>query len=186
MAGVRRHQQQPRDHGRPGQYRRQPLPYAQWRPSRRRDPLLRSQQRHLGDLVDRRALSPWAMDPPVVGRFVDGVGTFYSDGTVNGRPARTRFIWSEITPTSARWEQALSTTREDLAGQLDHDVPARLRIAGRRRRSLPNPSTRASEQGDAEPALLDGRTVEPAVMRAQATIPARQYPRRMSPTEVSA
>ena len=49
-----------------------------------------------------------AMDPPVVGRFVDGVGTFHSDGTVNGRPARTRFTWSEITPTSARWEQALS------------------------------------------------------------------------------
>jgi hypothetical protein len=49
-----------------------------------------------------------AMDPPVVGRFVDGVGTFYSDGPVNGRPVRTRFLWSQITPTSARWEQALS------------------------------------------------------------------------------
>ena len=49
-----------------------------------------------------------AMDPPVVGRFVDGVGTFYSDGELNGRPVRTRFIWSHITPKSARWEQALS------------------------------------------------------------------------------
>jgi hypothetical protein len=49
-----------------------------------------------------------ALDPPVKGRFVDGTGTFYSDSTVDGKPQRTRFIWSHITPTSARWEQALS------------------------------------------------------------------------------
>ena len=49
-----------------------------------------------------------ALDPPVKGRFVDGVGTFYSDGIVNGKPQRTRYIWSHITPTSAQWEQALS------------------------------------------------------------------------------
>lgn len=50
-----------------------------------------------------------ALDPPVKGRFEDGVGTFYSDSTVNGKPVRTRFIWSHITPTSARWEQSLSS-----------------------------------------------------------------------------
>jgi len=49
-----------------------------------------------------------ALDPPMKGRFVDGVGTFYSDGELGGRPMRTRFIWSHITPTSARWEQAYS------------------------------------------------------------------------------
>jgi hypothetical protein len=49
-----------------------------------------------------------AMDPPVMGRFENGVGTFYSDGTVDGKPIRVRFIWSGITPTSARWEQAYS------------------------------------------------------------------------------
>lgn len=49
-----------------------------------------------------------ALDPPVKGRFDDGVGTFYSDGTLDGKPIRTRFIWSQITPTSARWEQAYS------------------------------------------------------------------------------
>lgn len=49
------------------------------------------------------------LDPPVKGHFENGVGTFYADGIVNGKPTRTRFIWSRITPTSARWEQALSS-----------------------------------------------------------------------------
>jgi hypothetical protein len=48
------------------------------------------------------------LDPPVKGRFDNGVGTFYSDYMQNGKPMRVRFIWSQITPTSARWEQALS------------------------------------------------------------------------------
>ena len=49
-----------------------------------------------------------ALDPPVKGRFEDGVGTFHSDGTLDGKPIGMRFIWSRITPTSARWEQAYS------------------------------------------------------------------------------
>lgn len=49
------------------------------------------------------------LDPPTVGRFENGVGTFYWDGVVNGQQLRTRFIWSHITPVSARWEQANST-----------------------------------------------------------------------------
>lgn len=49
------------------------------------------------------------LDPPTVGRFENRVGTFYSDSTLNGKPIRSRFIWSEITPTSARWEQAYSS-----------------------------------------------------------------------------
>ena len=48
------------------------------------------------------------LDPPTVGRFENGVGTFYWDGEVSGKQVRTRFIWSHITPTSARWEQANS------------------------------------------------------------------------------
>jgi hypothetical protein len=48
------------------------------------------------------------MDPPVVGRFEDGVGRFYSDSTVDGHTTRTRYTWSAITPTSARWDQATS------------------------------------------------------------------------------
>jgi hypothetical protein len=48
------------------------------------------------------------LDPPVRGSFDNGVGTFYSDYMAEGKPMRGRFIWSHITPTSARWEQALS------------------------------------------------------------------------------
>ena len=48
------------------------------------------------------------IDPPVRGAFVDGVGTFVGDDTLNGKPVKMRFRWSRITPTSAHWEQALS------------------------------------------------------------------------------
>jgi hypothetical protein len=48
------------------------------------------------------------LDPPVKGRFENGVGLFYSDGVVNEKTIRTRFTWSQITPTSAHWEQATS------------------------------------------------------------------------------
>src|SRR5688572_23991760 len=49
-----------------------------------------------------------SVDPPVKGRFLNGVGTFYSSDTLRGKPIKVRFTWSHITPTSARWEQAFS------------------------------------------------------------------------------
>jgi hypothetical protein len=49
------------------------------------------------------------LDPPVKGRFEDGVGTFYADSELDGRMTRTRYVWSHITSVSARWEQAFST-----------------------------------------------------------------------------
>ena len=48
------------------------------------------------------------LEPPVTGSFRDGVGTFYADDVFEGRPIRVRFLWSEISATTARWEQAFS------------------------------------------------------------------------------
>ncbi len=48
------------------------------------------------------------LEPPVIGGFEDGVGIFEGDDHHDGRPVRTRFIWSGITSDSAHWEQALS------------------------------------------------------------------------------
>ncbi|MEV6601904.1 hypothetical protein AB0M36_34365 [Actinoplanes sp. NPDC051346] len=46
--------------------------------------------------------------PPVHGTFAGGRGDFYGDDTHDGKPIKAHFIWSEITPTSARWEQEFS------------------------------------------------------------------------------
>jgi hypothetical protein len=49
------------------------------------------------------------LTPPVVGSFDEqGIGRFEGDDTHDGRPIRCRFLWSGITPTAARWEQAFS------------------------------------------------------------------------------
>ena len=51
---------------------------------------------------------PHELDVPVVGEFRDGIGTFFAKDTFNGRPVVVRFVWSNITPDSAKWQQAFS------------------------------------------------------------------------------
>ncbi|MFD8225416.1 hypothetical protein ACFV16_14735 [Streptomyces massasporeus] len=51
--------------------------------------------------------------PPVVGRFEGGIGTFHGDDTYDGKDIRARFVWSGISDTSARWEQAFSVDGGD-------------------------------------------------------------------------
>src|ERR1017187_880121 len=48
------------------------------------------------------------LDPPVVGSFSGDTGVFEGTDTFEGRPIRVRFIWSRLTPATARWEQAFS------------------------------------------------------------------------------
>ena len=51
--------------------------------------------------------------PPVVGRFAeDGTGSFYADEEQEGQQVRVRYLWSGITDTTARWEQAFSPDGE--------------------------------------------------------------------------
>ena len=48
------------------------------------------------------------LDAPLYGRFENGVGTFLGAEVIGQRVVIVRFIWSEITATTARWEQAFS------------------------------------------------------------------------------
>ena len=48
------------------------------------------------------------LSPPTVGAFKDGRGEFFNQETLDGRAILVRFVVSEITPTSCRFEQAFS------------------------------------------------------------------------------
>jgi len=48
------------------------------------------------------------MSPPAVGAFRDGRGDFRAEETFDGRPILVRFVISDITPRSCRFEQAFS------------------------------------------------------------------------------
>jgi hypothetical protein len=48
---------------------------------------------------------PNRLDTPVVGAFVEGVGTFYADDVYQDRPVRIRFLWNT---SACTWEQAFS------------------------------------------------------------------------------
>ncbi len=48
------------------------------------------------------------LDVPMIGKFKDGIGEFYSQEVFEGRHIYNRFIWSKITAKSCPWEQAFS------------------------------------------------------------------------------
>ena len=48
------------------------------------------------------------LQPPVRGGFDGGVGVFVGPDMDGDQPILARFIWSDITPHSARWTQAFS------------------------------------------------------------------------------
>lgn len=48
------------------------------------------------------------LEPPMAGSFENGRGEFFDQETFEGRAIFVRYVWSDITPTSCRWEQAFS------------------------------------------------------------------------------
>jgi quinol monooxygenase YgiN len=51
--------------------------------------------------------NPGHLDPPVVGGFKNGVGTFYANDTFKGKPICIRFLWTNLA-AEPHWEQAFS------------------------------------------------------------------------------
>jgi hypothetical protein len=49
-----------------------------------------------------------SLDTPMIGGFADGRGEFYDQELFEGKSIFVRYLWSDITPTSCRWEQAFS------------------------------------------------------------------------------
>lgn len=52
------------------------------------------------------------VDAPMIGRFGNGVGEFFGDDTLDGRPIRVRFRWFVDDADHCRWEQAFSPDGE--------------------------------------------------------------------------
>ncbi len=49
------------------------------------------------------------LEVPMIGKFENGRGEFYAQEVFENRHVYSRFIWSNITEKSCRWEQAFST-----------------------------------------------------------------------------
>jgi hypothetical protein len=56
--------------------------------------------------LDMRA--PHSLDVPVIGSFTNGIGEFFADDTLDGRPIHVRFRWLDTATDSPSWEQAFS------------------------------------------------------------------------------
>ena len=51
---------------------------------------------------------PHRLDVPVIGSFSAGIGQFFAEDTLAGRPIRIRFRWLDTQTAVPRWEQAFS------------------------------------------------------------------------------
>jgi hypothetical protein len=51
---------------------------------------------------------PGVLGVPVVGKFVDGIGSFIADDFLEGIPIKVRFKWDAQNPQQPRWEQSFS------------------------------------------------------------------------------
>lgn len=49
------------------------------------------------------------VNPPMMGSFAGGVGTFLSDEMDGDKPIKARGVWDRVTPASCRWHQATSS-----------------------------------------------------------------------------
>jgi hypothetical protein len=49
-----------------------------------------------------------ALEQPMIGEFKNGRGEFFDQEPYNGRAILVRYVWSEITPNSAHFEQSFS------------------------------------------------------------------------------
>ena len=52
---------------------------------------------------------PGQLDVPVVGRFDDGLGTFFANDMAGGIAVTVRFIWRQLNADELHWNQAFST-----------------------------------------------------------------------------
>ncbi len=51
---------------------------------------------------------PHRLDTPVIGRFENGKGSFFTNDVLRGNPIRVRFLWLRTGTPTPRWEQAMS------------------------------------------------------------------------------
>jgi hypothetical protein len=54
------------------------------------------------------ANDPHRLDVPVIGKFIDGEGSFFANDFLRESPVSVRFLWRHTGTKTPRWEQAMS------------------------------------------------------------------------------
>lgn len=52
--------------------------------------------------------TPHTLNPPMIGGWENGVGSFYRDDVFEERPIKVRFLWRHPAQNTGLWEQAFS------------------------------------------------------------------------------